>query len=140
MLKSGPIVLVDDDEEDQDIVKEALRDSQVYYPVLSFRNGLEVLEYLRTTSDHPFLILCDINMPRMNGFELREEILRDLFLARKSIPFIYLSTSGSRFEVEKAYELMVQGFIIKPSSYEKLKDVIKMIIDYWQLCRRPSRN
>jgi CheY-like chemotaxis protein len=140
MLKSGPIVLVDDDEEDQEIIKEAFRDSEVYNPVLSFRNGLEVLEYLRTTSDHPFLIISDINMPRMNGFELREEILHDLFLARKCIPFIYLSTSGTRFEVEKAYQLMVQGFIIKPSTYEKLKDVLKMIIDYWQLCRHPNRN
>src|SRR5688500_12272745 len=105
MLKSGPIVLVDDDEEDQEIIREALKEVEVYNPVFSFKNGIEVLDYLRTTSDNPFIIISDINMPRMNGFELREEILHDLFLARKNIPFVYLSTSGSKIEVEKAYEL-----------------------------------
>jgi CheY-like chemotaxis protein len=140
MPKSGPIVLVDDDEEDQEIIREALKDAKVYNPVCSFKNGMEVLEYLRTTSDHPFLIISDINMPRMNGFELREEILHDLFLAKKSIPFVYLSTSGSKIEVEKAYELKVQGFIIKPPSYERLKDVLKMIVNYWELCCHPLHN
>src|SRR5215218_9534907 len=72
-----------------------------------FKNGKEAEAYLRTTTHHPFLILCDINMPVMTGLELRATIEADPVLKEKSIPFIFLSTTGNPTVVRNAYSLTV---------------------------------
>jgi DNA-binding NarL/FixJ family response regulator len=77
-------------------------------------------------------------MPMMNGLELREEIIKDPFLRKKSIPFIFLSTTDGSRIIDKVYELEVQGFFQKEFSYQAVSKQIKLIIDYWQKCKHPN--
>ena len=77
-------------------------------------------------------------MPMMNGVELREEIYKDDFLRKKSIPFVFLSTTDGRRIINKVYELEVQGFFQKEVSYQAVSNQIKLIIDYWAKCKHPN--
>jgi CheY-like chemotaxis protein len=138
MPKSGPIILVDDDNDDQEILHEVLKGLGVQNKLIAFKNGHEAESYLRTTADKPFLILCDINMPVMNGLELRAIIEGDPFLKEKSIPFIFLSTTGNPLAVRKAYDLTVQGFFQKQNSLEEMRNNMKLILDYWCNCLHPG--
>jgi CheY-like chemotaxis protein len=74
----------------------------------------------------------------MDGLELRKEINENEFLRKKSIPFIFLTTTSNRTVIEQAYEMMVQGYFVKPNSIQEIKETIKMIIDYWKVCRHPN--
>lgn len=138
MAKNGPIILVEDDTDDQDIMHDVLRSLNVPNALVVFKNGKEAEAYLRTTTEQPFLILCDINMPVMNGLELRAIIENDPFLRGKSIPFVFLSTTGNPITVRKAYDLTVQGFFQKKNNLAELTANLKMIIAYWHACLHPN--
>lgn len=138
MNKTGPIIIIEDDRGDQtlfDIVFEELN-----YPneIVFFRDGEKALEYLTTSSIEPFIILSDINMPRLNGLELREKINNNESLRIKCIPYLFFTTSSEQKFVVEAYSKSVQGFFIKPYSYEELKQTIKTIVEYWQKCESPN--
>jgi len=133
--KKGPIVIVEDDHDDQELIAESLRDLGGEHELRIFPNGKEALDYLCTTSEQPFIIICDINMPVMDGFQFRQSIQSDEYLRRKSIPFVFLSTDASPFAVIKAYDLTVQGFFKKPTSFDVLRDTLKMMMDYWSTCK-----
>lgn len=139
MAKKGPIVLVEDDVEDQLLVREALESFGNTHELRLFGNGEELLEYLMHTVEKPFLIICDINMPRMDGLTLRATINSIDFLRKKSIPFIFFSTTASLDSIEKAYELTVQGFFVKPSSFQDLTQTLSLIVSYWNMCKHPNK-
>ena len=139
MAKQGPIILVEDDVEDQLLIREALEMSGNTHELKIFGNGEQVIEYLMHTTDKPFIIVCDINMPRMDGLTLRERINETEYLRKKSIPFVFFSTTASKDSIEKAYELTVQGFFVKPSSFEDLTRTLSMIISYWNVCKHPNK-
>ncbi len=65
-------------------------------------------------------------------------VLEDEFLRKKSIPFVFYSTSARKESVVKAYDMMVQGFFEKPQSLIEIKTTIKLIMDYWKLCKHPK--
>lgn len=134
MIK-GPILIVEDDRDDQELITESLKEMDSNHDVRVFANGKDTIEYLLHTKDQPFIIISDINMPIMDGFQFRHAIQSDEFLRRKSIPFVFLSTDASPPSVVKAYDLMVQGFFKKPTNYNELCDVLKMTMDYWTKCR-----
>jgi CheY-like chemotaxis protein len=136
--KKGPLVIVEDDIDDQEIIKEVFESLGLSNTLLLFTDGFEALTYLQTTADQPFLILCDINLPKLNGLELREHINADDRLRRKSVPFIFFSTDASRDAVEKAYDLTVQGFFIKDHTLQELTDTLGLIIAYWSQCKHPN--
>jgi CheY-like chemotaxis protein len=139
MAKKGPLILVEDDVEDQLLVREALETIGNTHELRMFGNGEEVLEYLMHTTEKPFIIICDINMPRMDGLSLRATINSIDYLRKKSIPFIFFSTTASLDSIEKAYELTVQGFFVKPSSFQDLSQTLSMIISYWNICKHPNK-
>ena len=138
MSKLGPIIIVEDDPDDQEIIKEIFQNLQIKNQVLLFENGVPALEYLIATSEQMFLILCDLNMPGMNGLELRRQVDKNRELKLKSIPFVFLTTTASGKIVKEAYEMSVQGFFQKPSSFKEFESLIKSIYDYWQQCRHPN--
>jgi CheY-like chemotaxis protein len=130
----GPILIVDDDQDDQDMIERIIVNMNVENERKKFYDGEQLLQYLRTTSERPFIIICDINMPMMNGLQLKQEIEADPMLKKKSIPFVYLSTTANPQQVRKAYELTVQGFFVKGQSYDALKGSVNQIIQYWKMC------
>jgi len=133
--KQGPIVLVEDDTDDQELIAEVLGDIEVQNELRLFFNGKDALEYLKTTTEQPFIIICDINMPVMDGFQFRHAIQVDDYLRSKSIPFVFLSTDASHPAVVRAYDLSVQGFFKKATSFDGLRSMLKLTIDYWATCK-----
>ena len=138
MAKKGPVIIIDDDIDDHDMFQYVLERIDPGNEVKFFLNGEEVLHYLQTTTDKPLLILSDLNMPRMGGMELRKIINEHEYLRRKSIPFIFFTTSASPQEVTEAYEICVHGFFQKPDNIDKLQSMLKRIIDYWKDCLHPN--
>lgn len=132
--KSGPILLVEDDHDDQALFKKAVHSLGIAVKVDTAANGEEALVYLRNTPQSPFIIVADINMPRMNGIELLRTIVNDPELKKKSIPFIIMSSAASNSEIIEAYELSVQGYFQKPQQFEELRRTINMIFVYWTKC------
>jgi CheY-like chemotaxis protein len=138
MNKNGPVVIIEDDTDDQNIMIEIFRDLPCNNEILFFGDGETALEYLTNTDIEPFLILSDINMPKLNGMELREKVHNNEDLRLKSIPYLFFSTSAEQANVIDAYSRSIQGFFIKPASFEKLKSTILKIIEYWQECVSPN--
>ncbi|MBC7382169.1 MAG: response regulator [Bacteroidia bacterium] len=134
MNKSGPIIIIDDDKDDQKILTDIFNDLKIKNSLLFFNDGFEAIEYLNANETNPFLIFSDVNMPKISGFELRAEIQNTQKLKNKNIPFLVFTTAASSKTVDDAYTMPVQGFFIKPSSYKELETVIKSIVEYWQIC------
>src|SRR5687768_2818899 len=93
-MKSGPIILVEDDADDEDIFEEVLKELKVYNKIVWFINAKDAMEYLKATSEQPFIIFCDINLPGLSGIEMKRKIDADKELRRKSIPFVFYSTAA----------------------------------------------
>ena len=138
MSKTGPIILVEDDVNDVDVVKAAITDNGITNPILCFYGAMQALDYLCTTTDKPFLILCDIRMQGMNGLEFRNAINDDDFLRKKAIPFVFLTAAVSQDIIDEAYDLTVQGFVEKPRDYGQLKKMLHNIFVYWSTCLHPN--
>ena len=137
MLKKGPIIIIEDDADDQELMNEIFRELQVPNLVKFFNSCLQAFDYLLTTMEKPFLIISDINLPAMTGLELYKKIMSNDLLRARTIPFIFLTTSSDSQTIAQAFEMPVQGFFVKPSSIHELKDMMRMIIDYWKICRHP---
>lgn len=137
MKKSGPIIVIEDDVEDQQILDEIFKNLNLPNKIIFFSDGNEAVDYLATTTDQPFLILSDINMPRLNGFEVRNKIFTNEKL--KCIPYLFFTTGVDKKAVEDAYAMSVQGFFIKPATMGELQSTVKKIIEYWQECYAPSQ-
>jgi len=133
----GPVVLIDDDKDDQAILVEVLQQLGIG-EVRLFDNCPDALEFLKNTSEKPFVILCDINLPRMNGLEFRREINESEYLRQKSIPFVFLSTSAIPEQVNEAYTLTVQGFFVKQFSMQGMQATLNCIMEYWLSCVHPN--
>jgi CheY-like chemotaxis protein len=103
-----------------------------------FSSCSDAFYYLMDTQDIPMLIISDVNLPVMNGLDMRKKIILSDRLRRKSIPFIFLSTSTRQQGIEDAYEMMVQGYFVKPNNMEELKSTIRLIYGYWQICLHPN--
>jgi CheY-like chemotaxis protein len=138
MSQNGPIILVEDDPDDIEIYEMILDELGLKNRLLVFLNPVLALEYLRKMEEGPFLIICDINLPAMHGLEMREIIAENEELCRKSIPFIFMTTSASKSEVELAYEETVQGYFVKSDTYAGFKQQLAKILDYWTICLHPN--
>ena len=138
MINKGPIVYIDDDQDDQALFQMAVESLQIPNALRLFSNGLEALHYLETTEEKPLLILCDINMPLMSGIELRKHINQTEYLRRKAIPFVFYTTGVNSKLVEIAYDHTVQGFYEKARSYANLQQQIRLLVEYWENCLHPN--
>jgi CheY-like chemotaxis protein len=138
MNKNGPVVIIEDDTDDQEILADIFKELNYNNKVVFFCDSLQALEYLTATDIEPFLVLSDINMPKLNGMELREKVHNNEDLRLKSIPYLFFSTSAEQKHVIDAYSRSIQGFFVKPGNYDKLKNVIRKIVEYWQECESPN--
>ena len=136
--KQGPIVVIEDDLDDQEILTDIFYELNYQNKILFFNDGEAALDYIDKGKELPFLILSDINMPRLNGFALREKLKTDAKLSNKCIPYLFFSTAVNQNHVIDAYSQSVQGFFVKGSSMEELKDTISIIIQYWRRCAAPN--
>jgi CheY-like chemotaxis protein len=138
MNKTGPIIVIEDDEDDQEMLTEIFKKLNYTNKIIFYKDGNEALTFLDKTDVQPFLILSDINMPKINGFELRNKIFTNEQLQTKCIPYLFFTTGATKKAVIDAYALSVQGFFVKPSSMQGLECTIKKIVEYWQECIAPN--
>ena len=117
----------------------AIKELAIPNELCFFSNGQAALHYLELTEERPFLILCDVNMPIMNGLELRQRLNESEYLRKKSVPFVFLTTSASPETVQLAYDETVQGFCLKPVNYTDLQEQIRLIVAYWKSCLHPNK-
>jgi CheY-like chemotaxis protein len=139
MNKNGPIIVIEDDQDDQDVLIEIFQKLGYINEIIYFIDGNEALAYLNKSDVQPFLILSDINMPRINGFELRNRVFTNEQLQTKCIPYLFFTTAANKKSVIDAYTLSVQGFFVKPSSIKELENTIRKIVEYWQECIAPNQ-
>jgi CheY-like chemotaxis protein len=139
MNKVGPIVVIEDDPDDQEILVEIFQRLGYVNKIIYFQDGNEALTFLNKSEVQPFLILSDINMPKISGFELRNMVFTNEQLQTKCIPYLFFTTSANKKSVIDAYTLSVQGFFVKPTSMQALENTIRKIIEYWNECIAPSQ-
>ena len=134
---SNPIILIDDDIEDIEIFKQGFKALGVKNEILVFTDGNKFYDYISTTNRKSFFIFCDINMHKINGFELKQKIFDNEEIRLKCIPFLMLSTSDASSSVLEAYSLNVQGYFIKPQTVQGIRDMFEIVIKYWSISQRP---
>ncbi|HYH15158.1 MAG TPA: response regulator [Flavisolibacter sp.] len=138
MAKNGPIILLEHDEDDQLIMKKALQEIGVDNEIKIFDRSEDVIAYLMSTQDKPFIILSDVHLPGIDGIELKRRIIENDLLRKKSIPFVFFTTTARMEEVDNAYKMMVQGYFEKEDHMKNMKASLRLIIDYWMLCKHPN--
>jgi CheY-like chemotaxis protein len=138
MTKNGPIIVIEDDPDDQEMLHEVFKNLNFENEIHFFGDGTDALNYLYGTKPKPFLILSDINLPKLNGLELRDKIKNDADLALRCIPYLFFSSASNQQTVIDAYSKSVQGFFVKPNSMGELQEVINTIVQYWKKCTSPN--
>jgi CheY-like chemotaxis protein len=136
--KNGPVIVIEDDTDDKDFLTEIFQKLNYQNKILFFSDGQQALDYLNNSDELPFLILSDINMPKLNGFALREKLKTDSKLSNKCIPYLFFSTASNQKAVIDAYSLSVQGFFVKQNSMAELQKTISAIMEYWRRCAAPN--
>ena len=139
MNKNGPILIIEDDPDDQEILSDVFTKLGYANEVVFFSNGESALEYINKDDVLPFLILSDINMPKLTGLQLKEKIHTDKQLQIKCIPYLFFTTSASKKAVIDAYSMSAQGFFIKDTSVAELEKTIHIMMEYWQCCYSPNQ-
>lgn len=135
---SGKIVLVDDHPYEKDFLKMALEELEIYAELEFFISAEGAIDYLRSTKDHIFLIISDMNMPKMNGLDFKKVIDNDKELKVKSVPFIFSSSGATISQLEEAYDYRLQGYFLKPQDVKDMAKQLELIIKYWIVSIRPD--
>lgn len=133
----APILIVEDEEDHARLIYRSLVDSgNLANDLIHVENGEEALNFLLKKEKYstdsslpPILILLDVKMPMMNGFELLEELKKDEKL--KTIPVVMLTTTSTSEDINKALALGANDYIIKPVSFDDFTEKVKKLGYYW---------
>jgi len=138
IVNNLPVFIVDDDSDERYPVKEVWKELELKNSLRFFNDAEEILSYIKTGSDVPFIIISDVNLPKIDGFELRQMLIDDESAKYKSIPFIFWSGKASIAQIKKAYDLLAHGFFIKEETMEEMKKTFVTIIEYWLKSKSPK--
>ena len=137
MNRTAQIMLVEDNYMDIRLTLDAFKEAKLLNEINVFRNGGEALDYLfgrnkytdRALFPLPDIILLDLSMPGINGFEVLEQIKSADKLKR--IPVIILTSSKEAGDRTLSYDIGANSYLLKPISFEVFVEVVKKISDYW---------
>lgn len=131
MKPIAPILIVDDDADDREIIRDAFKTNNDSAEYLPLENGDALLQYLHENKNGslPSLILLDLNMPGKDGREALKEIKSDADFQK--IPIIVFTTSSSERDKQTSYEYGANCFVTKPDTFDKLVDVTGAILKLW---------
>jgi two-component system, chemotaxis family, response regulator Rcp1 len=138
------ILLVEDNEGDARLAKEAMRDSKIQNTLHHVIDGEEAMDFLRQRGNYtkvprPDLILLDLNLPKMDGRQVLAEIKGDENLKR--IPVVILTVSSAEEDIFKAYNLHANCYITKPIDLSQFMKVVRSVEDFWlTIVKLPSGN
>ena len=134
LVKPIEILLVEDNQGDSDLAREALETSKVRNTLHVVVDGLEAMDFLRRKGKYaavprPDLVLLDLNLPKKDGREVLAEIKADEDLKR--IPVVILTTSKEEEDILKSYNLHANCYISKPIDLGQFMKVVRSIEDFW---------
>lgn len=137
--KPVEVLLVEDNAGDARLLVEALRecDPEGLVRLHTVKDGVQALDYLHGrgpgAAEHPMpqLLLLDLNLPRMSGFEVLAKIKADTRLRR--LPVVALTTSNSDQDVLRCYDQYVNCYVVKPADYDRWVMVVRSLLEFW--CR-----
>lgn len=137
MKINGDIILIEDDADDREILIEAfdqvMTENNYDNRLVVIEDSSVVINYLKSTKTEPFILLSDINMPKVDGFTLRDQISCDPELNDRCTPYLFLTTINSSDYISKAYQRPIQGYFAKPLTFLGYKKLIADILSYWKL-------
>jgi CheY-like chemotaxis protein len=137
--KTVSLLIIDDDDIDATALRRALQKLKLLNPLYRAKDGIEALEILRNGEiPSPYIILLDINMPRMNGLEFLEELRADPELTH-SVVFV-LTTSKSDEDITAAYREHVAGYLLKQRMDNDFMQVVSLLDHYWRVIELPMTN
>lgn len=128
------ILLVEDSPSDAKLMQRMLQLTEVNADVYLVPDGVEALRYLQNIGPYagtpnPDLILLDLNLPRMNGFEVLDAVKSDPKL--RAIPILVLTTSEADEDVVRSYEAYANSYINKPNDFSEMREVVETIDKFW---------
>jgi two-component system, chemotaxis family, response regulator Rcp1 len=128
------VLLVDDSPGDIRLTREAFRDANSSLVLSVATDGVEAMAFLRREGDYvaaprPDFILLDLNLPRMDGREVLEQIKKDDGL--RTIPTVILTTSDSEVDILRSYELNANAYLRKPVTLEAFESLVRSINEFW---------
>jgi CheY-like chemotaxis protein len=134
------VLLVEDDEVDAMSISRGFRQAKIANKVIRAKDGIEALALLRSEAggelfQGPYVILLDLNMPRMDGFGFLGELRQDPAL-RKAVVFV-LTTSKAEEDRMRAYDQNVAGYIVKAEAGKCFMDLVTMLDGYWRVVELP---
>jgi CheY-like chemotaxis protein len=131
-FKMPSILVVDDNEDDYEAVARAFKKVGMTNPVTLCTSGQEALDFLKSqapTGDMPVLIMLDLNMPGMDGFQVLERIRRDA--AVRQIPVVVWTTSSNKKDIDTCYQLGTNAYMQKPVIFDDLVESVRRLRQYW---------
>ena len=137
MPERGLILIAEDEADHIFIIRRAFKQAALANPIHVVRNGEEAIQYLQGVGPYsnraeyplPALLLLDLKMPRKNGFEVLEWIRLHPGLRRLRV--VVLTTSSSLHDVNRAYQLGANSFLVKPTDFESVVRLVSLLKDYW---------
>lgn len=137
MAMERPILLIEDNPDDEALTLRAFNKNQIGNPVVVARDGVEAIDYLAGSGSHsgrdisvmPVLILLDLKLPRIDGLEVLRRIRAGEHTAM--LPVVVLTTSRETQDIEQAYRLGANSYIRKPVDYERFIQAVGQIALYW---------
>lgn len=134
MLEAGTILLAEDDENDVELMRRAFRKAGILNPLQVVNDGEAAVEYLIGTVTNlsravPRLLLLDLKMPKKNGFEVLAWLRSHPHLKR--LPVVVLTSSKEHRDVDLAYELGANSYLVKPPDFRDLVEMMKSLGSYW---------
>ena len=130
------LLVVEDSESDVELLREALADSEPRVDLDVVRHGEDALAFLRRETPfpdalEPDLVVLDLNLPRMGGFEVLRALREDVDPRLRRLPVIVFTTSGNTDDVRTAYELHASSFMTKPTAFEQYLDAVRTFREFW---------
>jgi DNA-binding NarL/FixJ family response regulator len=138
-MSTEPVWIIDPDIEDHDIVQTIWKELGLANELVQINDAEEAFGRLAAVQKAPFIIICEVNLPGMSGFELRRKLLETHSKKFKSVPFIFWSSHVTEEQITQAYDLAVHGFFVKEGSFEDIKNTFSIIIGYWLKSKMPSK-
>ena len=138
MNKNGPILVIEDDMDDQNFIQSAYEKLNYTNELIFLDDGEVAIKYLIQMNRIPLLIISDLNMPRINGIELRTRVHQNETIRIKCVPYIIFSTTVTKTFIDDAYSLGIQGYFKKPTNLNELVAILRNVIEYWKISYAPG--
>lgn len=134
--KEKPILLVEDNPDDVDLTIRAFRKSGLANEIVVANDGVEALAYLSDENKElPILVLLDLKLPRIDGFELLERLRKEE--RTRTLPIVILSSSREDRDLNEAYLRGANGYVCKPVNFGAFMEAVRILGLYWLLLNEP---